>query len=98
MDKDSIISSLKPVFEKYGVIRASLFGSFSTNTSHNSSDIDILVELPKTKTGLDFVEYYSDLKDELERITKRKVDLVQYHLIKPALKSYIHSTEISIYI
>lgn len=97
MDKDTIISSVKPIFEKYGVIRASLFGSFSTNSAHIKSDIDLLVELPQTKKGLDFVEYYSDLKSELEDITKRKVDLVQYHLIKPALRKYIQSTEISIY-
>ena len=41
-----------PIFKKYGVSRASLFGSVVRGEEKKSSDIDILVEVPKTKAYL----------------------------------------------
>jgi len=49
------------------------------------SDIDILVELPKEKSLLDFVA----LKLELEETLGRKVDLVEYSTIHPLLKERV---------
>ena len=78
-----------PVLKKYGVHRASLFGSAAAGKMKNTSDIDILVELPSTVHGFDYVALKVDLQEELESTLGKKVDLVEFNFIKPALRKYI---------
>lgn len=56
------------------------------------SDIDILVEIGKDISLLDFV----GLKLELEEALKNKVDLVEYKTIKPLLKERILKEQVMI--
>ena len=56
------------------------------------SDIDILVELPKEKSLLDFVA----LKLELEETLGRKVDLVEYSTIHPLLKERVLKEQVPV--
>jgi len=86
-----------PILKKYGVSRASLFGSIVRGDIHKNSDIDILVELPKKLRGLDFIGMKMDLQEELEKKLNKKVDLVEYHLIKESLKKYILPEQRPIY-
>ena len=58
----------------------------------NDSDIDILVEIKKNISLLDFV----GIKLELEEALKKKVDLVEYSTIKPILKEKILKEEVAI--
>jgi len=55
----------------FGIKRIGLFGSFSTNTAKNTSDIDLLVEFA-TSIGFKFMA----LADYLESILGRKVDIL----------------------
>jgi predicted nucleotidyltransferase len=82
-----------PVLKKYGILRASLFGSAVRGEMNESSDIDMLVELPQNVHGYDYVALKVDLQEELESILGKKVDVVEYDLIKPALKEYILPTQ-----
>lgn len=82
-----------PVLKKYGVLRASLFGSAVRGEMNKSSDIDILVELPQDVHGYDYVALKVDLQEELESALGKNVDIVEYNLIKPALKEYILPTQ-----
>jgi len=50
-----------------------------------SSDIDILVEIDRDISLLDFVA----LKLELEEVLGKRVDLVEFDMIKPRLKERI---------
>lgn len=54
-----IQQTLKPIFTKYGVHQAVLFGSYAKGTATNSSDIDLLVDskLP----GLRFVGFAEEI-------------------------------------
>jgi predicted nucleotidyltransferase len=71
-DIEQKIDSIRPFLkQEYGVDRIGYFGSFSNNTQTEESDIDILVDLSKG-VRLKFF----DLKDYLEDIFNRKVDLV----------------------
>jgi predicted nucleotidyltransferase len=79
--KGKIVSTL----EKYGVKRASLFGSVVRGDYTERSDIDILVEMPDTATLLDL----ASLKLDLEDILKRKVDVLTYDSLHPLLKNRI---------
>ena len=87
MDKYTV--KIIPILKKYGVIRASLFGSVARGEDTDKSDIDILIELPKNLSGLDYFGLKMDLREDLEKKLKRKVDLVEYDYIKSSLKKYI---------
>jgi len=96
MDITTITKLSLPVLKKYGVIRASLFGSAITAEMTQKSDIDFLVELPSTVHGFDYVALKLNLVEELEETLGKDVDIVEYSLIKPALKQYILPTQVPI--
>ena len=73
------------ILSSYGVKKAAVFGSYARNTQTNESDIDILVELGRKMSLLDFVGLKLDLEDKLNK----KVDLVQYKTLKPSIKDFI---------
>ena len=62
-----------------------LFGSAARDEMHAESDIDILVEFdgPASYDG------YFDLKDYLERVLRRPVDLVTDKGLKPRARQHI---------
>ena len=78
---------------KHKVTKAGIFGSYAKLQAKRGSDVDILVELGTEISLLDFV----GIKLEIEKILNRKVDLVEYQAIKPALKQKILQEEIRIY-
>ena len=70
----------------FGIVEVGLFGSWARGKPHRHSDVDILVEFaPGTKT----FDNYMDAKFFLERIFRRKVDLVLKCCLKPALRQRI---------
>lgn len=81
-----------PILKEAGATKSALFGSVIRSENRDDSDIDLLVELPKNKSLLDFI----GIKIELEEALNKKVDLVEYSAIKPNLKSFILSNLISI--
>ena len=81
-----------PILQRYGVKRVGLFGSCVRGEMREDSDIDILVEIEKDISLLDFV----GLKLEIEEALGRKVDLVEYSTIKPLLKEKILNEQVII--
>ena len=73
------------ILKKYGVKRASLFGSVVRGEERRGSDIDILVEFEEGRSLLDL----SGLKIELEELLERKVDVLTYKSLHPLLKNKI---------
>ena len=92
MKIEQIKLQILPVLQKHSVKKAGIFGSYVKGTFTDQSDVDILIELPKTISLLDFV----GIKLELEDILLKKVDLVEYQAIKPALKKQILNEAIAI--
>ncbi|MBU1299582.1 MAG: nucleotidyltransferase family protein [Bacteroidetes bacterium] len=82
---EEIKQKILPILQRYGVKRVGLFGSYVHGESREDSDVDILVEIEKDISLLDFV----GLKLEIEESLGRKVDLVEYNTIKPFLKERI---------
>jgi len=80
-----IKQSVVPILRRYGVTRAALFGSIVKGQLQSGSDIDILVQIDKDISLLDFV----GLKLELEQALKRNVDVVEYDTLKSRLKETI---------
>jgi len=74
-----------PVLKRFGVKRASLFGSSARGEDREESDIDIIVEFEAGKSLLDL----AGLKIELEEALGRKVDLLTFNSLHPLLKDKI---------
>ena len=82
---EDIKALIIPILQSYGVTKAALFGSFVKDQMYDDSDIDILVQIDRDISLLDFV----GLKIELEQQLKRNVDLVEYDTIKPLIRETI---------
>ena len=80
-----------PVFKKYGIKKAGIFGSYARGEQKKESDVDILVEVPKG-IGFGFVRIATDL----ERVLNKKVDLITYNGIYHLLRKRILKEEIRI--
>lgn len=89
---EDVKRKILPILEHYGVKKAGLFGSIVRGELREDSDIDILVEIEKDISLLDFVEF----KLEIEEKLGRKVDLVEYSTIKPLLKDIILREQVAI--
>lgn len=85
MTIQSIRQKTTPLFQRYRVRKAALFGSIARGEDRPESDVDILVEMPEVSGLFDFLALQSDL----EELLTRSVDLVEYSAIKDRLKPYI---------
>ncbi|MBL7046172.1 MAG: nucleotidyltransferase family protein [Candidatus Marinimicrobia bacterium] len=92
MDKEDIKQKILPILQRYGVKKIGLFGSFIRGEMREDSDVDILVEIDKDISLLDFV----GLKIEIEEALGEKVDLVEYNTIKPLLRERILKEQVVI--
>lgn len=70
--------------ERYNVEEIGIFGSYVHGDQAESSDIDLLVEFSEP-IGWEII----DLKEELEELLNRPVDLVTKDALKPRLKTQI---------
>jgi len=84
-----ISDQIIPILLKFGVKKASLFGSYARGDYDEKSDVDILIE-PPPHMGMEFV----GLKLMLEDTLQKKVDLVSYNGISKYLKKYILAGQI----
>jgi len=86
-----IISKLKAeknnLFEKYKVTKLGVFGSFARGEEKPGSDIDILIEFSETPGMMMFF----NTEEYLEKLLKRKIDLVRENAIRSELKEAIMS-------
>ena len=89
---DYIKEKSLPELKKAGVLRSSVFGSFARGEAGPESDVDILIELPDSKTMFDLIE----LGEKLESALGRKVDLVTYRSIHHLLRDRILQEQVSI--
>ncbi len=87
---EAVKSLVVPVLRRHGIKKAGLFGSLVRGETHKGSDVDILVEIDTDISLLDFV----GIKQELEKVLKRKVDLLEYDAVKPGLRGKIRQEEI----
>ncbi len=71
---EEIKSITKPIFEKYKIKRAYLFGSYARGEAKTESDIDIMIirENSNIITLLNLAEF----EEELEKALNKKIDVV----------------------
>jgi uncharacterized protein len=88
MNRENVETILKDqkdfLLQQYFVSKIGLFGSYIREEQTEKSDIDILVEFTRP-VGFEFIE----LKDYLESLFNKPVDLVTVNALKPYLKQEI---------
>jgi predicted nucleotidyltransferase len=91
------IDKIRELCSKHKVRKLFVFGSVLTDKFKKDSDIDLIVDFQ----GVDLYEYadnYFDLKESLENLFKRDVDLLEDKAIKnPYLRKSIDSSKQLIY-
>lgn len=86
---EEVIQTLRKnraALQNYGIRRLGLFGSAVRGTLNEKSDLDFVVEL-----NLKSFDIYVELKEFLENLFGRKIDLVLADSIKPRLRKAILS-------
>jgi hypothetical protein len=73
-------------YEKFGVTRMGIFGSFVRGEQTRSSDIDMVVEIEKNRKN---IHSFLQLKRFLERELARTIDLGFEHSLKPTVRDRI---------
>ena len=89
---EEIKQKILPILQRYEVKKVGLFGSCIREEMRENSDIDILVEIEKDISLLDFV----GIKLEVEEALGNKVDLVEYNTLKPLLRERILKEQVII--
>ncbi len=77
-----IQKKIAPVLRKYGVVRASVFGSHARGEESVESDLDLLVEFEPGRSLLDL----AGLREDLCTLLGRKVDVVTPEAIHPLIR------------
>ncbi len=78
------------MLRRHSITRAGIFGSIARGQATPESDVDILIELDRQASLLDFI----GIKLDLEDVLGRSVDLVEYAAIKPRLRDRILRDEV----
>ena len=71
---------------EFGVINIGIFGSYAKGTQRSDSDIDMVIEIEKSKKN---IHSFMQLKRFLEKEFSKKVDLGFEHTLKPIIKEKI---------
>ena len=94
MTREAVIETLRahmPELRRLGVAHLSLFGSLARGEDRPDSDVDILVEFETPISMFKFL----DVKECLEGILGRPVDLVTRPALKPQLRDRILAEAVS---
>ncbi len=80
------------VAKRHGARKVRVFGSLARGESGKDSDVDFLVELEPGRSLLDVIA----IKQDLEELLQRKVDVVTEGAVSPYIRSDILSQAISL--
>jgi len=72
--------------DRFGVTRMGLFGSFMRDEQTRSSDIDLVVEIEKSKKN---IHTFFQLRRLLEKELSRQVDLGFENSLKPVVRESV---------
>ena len=75
---DEIKQKILPILKDHKVTKAGIFGSYARGEQKKKSDVDILVEISDDVSLLGVIR----LKNVLEKALRKRIDLVEYALIR----------------
>ena len=90
-------AGIEQACRRFGVKRLVVFGSVLRNDFSDRSDVDFLVEFDRSRH--DAFDQYFGLKEELEGIVARPVDLVVADAIRnPVFRAEVQQTKRPVYV
>lgn len=93
LNREKTLKLIVQRLKKHGAKKVLLFGSYARGEEKKTSDIDLIVDLPKKLSLLDIVH----IERELSEGCKKKIDLLTPKAIHPLLKSRIKKESIILY-
>lgn len=91
------LEKIKKLCENHRVSKLFVFGSVLRDTFNNDSDIDLIVDFDDVDLN-QYADNYFDLKEKLEEIFNRSVDLLEEKAIRnPYLRKEIEREKRLIY-
>ena len=92
------IDKIKSICQNNSVAELYLFGSAVSGDYNKSSDLDFAVLFSKGLSPLQHGDSFFSLKDALEQLFTKDIDLVSYRVIKnPIFKEELDKTKIELY-
>ncbi len=95
LQRVNLLNQIKDFLARQPIDKAWVFGSFARNDESYDSDIDLLVRF-KRPNKLDLFDYVG-IKQELEQLSGRQVDLVEEGYLLPNAKEIIEKEKVLIY-
>jgi predicted nucleotidyltransferase/DNA-binding XRE family transcriptional regulator len=95
LQRTKLLETINEYLSKQPIEKAWVFGSFARNEQSRDSDIDILVRFTRPNK-LDLLDYVG-MKQELEQLAGRQVDLVEEGYLLPRAKQRIEQEKVLIY-
>lgn len=90
----SLLKDIRTYLSSMPIDKAWIFGSFARGEETDNSDLDILVQFSKgIKLGFKYFHYINDL----EKISNRKIDLVEVSTLDPHVVPYVNQDKVLIY-
>ena len=94
---DQNIDLIKKLCKEYKVRTFSAFGSVTRDDFRDNSDVDFVVDFDETDP-FRYTDLYFQLKEKLEQLFKRQIDLIEERAIKNQyFKKELDETKILIY-
>lgn len=97
LDIESLQPAITRLCQRLRVKRLDLFGSATAGPFGPQSDVDVIVEFDRIDGRL--FERYFELKEEMERLTARPVDVVMAEAIRnPYFKASVDASRRPLYV
>ena len=94
---DKNLNRIRMLCEQYKVRTFSAFGSVTRDDFSSESDIDFVVDFNENDP-FEYTNLYFQLKEKLENLFKRQIDLIEYRAIKNKyFKKELDETKVLIY-
>lgn len=90
---EELKGKLTPIFTKYGIIRAAVFGSYARGEAVKKSDINLLLYIDEEFE----LENYINFKKEAEKAVKKNIDILEYRCINRLVEKDILQEAVFLY-
>jgi predicted nucleotidyltransferase len=91
MTSNPLFASIQTYLRAKNIRRAAVFGSFARGEETEQSDLDLLIEAE----GLTLFDVLQ-MEEDLGRLTNRKIDIVEYRAVKPALQKHVFAKTVEL--
>lgn len=90
---EDIRNRLVPIFSKYGLLKAAIFGSYAKKQAKEDSDVDLLVTIDESFD----IEKYLKFETAVKRALKKRIDILEFRCISQVIRDEILKEAVTLY-